>query len=120
MAYSQDMGGYTCSADYLPNAGPRHQHVAQCCRDIQPFFSKCLGIHKVCLGFERIDRNVDKKYFQKSKNSEKNKSMILGIDYVITKLKTKIVVIPRSCFNILNRLFFTRPTPYAARVMIIH
>ena len=43
--------------------------MAQCCRIIQPSFNKCLGIHKVCLGFNRIHRNVDKNYFKKSKNS---------------------------------------------------
>ena len=46
-----------------PTLGRRHQHVAQCCRKIQPSFSKCLGIQNVCLGFKRIHRNVDKKYF---------------------------------------------------------
>ena len=40
-----------------------------------------------------------KKYFFKSKNCEKNKIMIWGIHYFITKLKTKIDVIPRSCFK---------------------
>ena len=49
-----------------PTLGRRHHHVAQCCRNIQPSFNKCLGIHKVCLGFNRIHRNVDKKYFNKS------------------------------------------------------
>ena len=44
-----------------PTLGRRHQHVSQCCRSIQPFFSKCLGIQNVCLGFMRIQRNVDKK-----------------------------------------------------------
>ena len=58
--------------------------------------SKCLGIQKVCLGFKRIHRNVDKKYLKKSK------IMIWGIDYFITKLKTKIDVIIRSCFNIIT------------------
>ena len=46
-----------------PTLSRRHQHVAQCCRNIQPSFSKCLGIQKVCLGFKRIHTNVDKKYF---------------------------------------------------------
>ena len=73
--------------------------MAQCCRNIQPSFNKYLGIQKVCLGFKRLHRNVDKKYFFKSKKSEKNKIMIWGIHYFITKLKTKIDVIPRSCFN---------------------
>ena len=82
-----------------PTLGRRHQHMAQCCGNIQPSFSKCLGIQKVCLGFKRIHRNVDKKYFLKTKNSEKNKIMIWGIHYFITKLKTKNDVIPRSCFN---------------------
>ena len=49
--------------------GRRHQHVAQCCRNIQPSFSKCLGIQKVCLGFKRFHKNVTIKYFKKSKNS---------------------------------------------------
>ena len=44
-----------------------HQHVAQCCGNIQPSFSKCLGIQKVCLGFERIHKNVNKKYFKNLK-----------------------------------------------------
>ena len=42
---------------------------------------------------------VDKKYFKKSKNSEKNEIMIWGIHYFITKLKTKIDVILRSRFK---------------------
>ena len=82
-----------------PTLGRLHKHVAQCCRNIQPFFSKCLGIHKICLGFKRIHRNVDNKYFKKSKNSEKNKIMIWGIHYFITKLKTKIDVIPKRLFK---------------------
>ena len=81
-----------------PTLGRRHQHVAQCCRNIQPSFSKYLGIQKVCLGFKRLHRNVYKKYFLKSEKSEKNKIMISGIHYFVTKLKTKIDVIPRSCF----------------------
>ena len=52
-----------------PPLGRRHQHVAQCSRNIQPSFSKCLGIHKVCLGFNQLLRNVDKKYYFKWKNS---------------------------------------------------
>ena len=73
--------------------------MAQCCENILPSFSKCLGVQKVCLGFKRFHRNVDKKYFLKSENHEKNKIMILGIHYFITKLKTKIDVIQRGCFN---------------------
>ena len=73
--------------------------MAQCCRNIQLSFSKCLGTQKVCLGFKRFNGNVDIKYFFKSKNSEKNKIMIWVIHYFITKLKTKIDVIPRSCFK---------------------
>ena len=76
--------------------GRRHQHMAQWCRGIQPSFSKCLGIQKICLGFKHFHRNVDIKYFEKSK---KKKIMIWGIHYFITKLKTEIDVIPRSCFN---------------------
>ena len=49
-----------------PTLGRRHQHVAQCCRNIQPSFGKCLGIQKVCLGFKRFHRNVDMEYFKKS------------------------------------------------------
>ena len=45
-----------------PTLGRRHQHVAQCCRNIQPSFSKCLGLQKVCLGFKRIRTNVEKQY----------------------------------------------------------
>ena len=83
-----------------PTLGRRHQHVAQCCRNIQPSFSKCLGIQKDCLGFKRTHRNVYNKYLNKFNNSEKNKIMIWRIHYFITKLKTKIDVIPRSCFNL--------------------
>ena len=45
-----------------PTLSRRHQHVAQCCRNIKPSFSKCLGIQKICLGFKRSHRLVDKKY----------------------------------------------------------
>ena len=38
--------------------------------------------------------------------NQKKKIMILGIHYFITKLKTKIDVIPRSRFN-LYRMFFS-------------
>ena len=93
------MRGYTCSTDCLPNARPTDQHVAQCCRNIKPSFNKCSGIQKVCLGFRRIHRNVNKNYFFISKNSVKNKIMIWGIHYFITVIKTKIDVIPRSRFN---------------------
>ena len=54
-----------------------------------------LGKQKVCLGFKRFHGNINKK----SKNSEKNKIMIWGIHYFITKLKTKSDVIPRGCFK---------------------
>ena len=40
-------------------------------------------------------KNIHKKH----ENSEKNKNMIRGIHYFSTELKTKIDVIPRSCFN---------------------
>ena len=95
------MGGGDTPATLIvsPTLGRRHHHVAQCCRNIQPSFRKCLGIQKVCLGFKRGRRNVDNKSFFKSKNTEKNKIMIWGIHYSITKLKTIIVVIPKSCFN---------------------
>ena len=73
--------------------------MAQCCRNIQSSFIMCLGIRKVCLGSKRFDGNINKKYFKKSKNSEKNKIMIWGIQHFITKLKTKIDVIPRGCFK---------------------
>ena len=36
---------------------------------------------------------------KKMKNSEKNKNMIRGIHYFSTELKTKMYVIPRSCFK---------------------
>ena len=78
-----------------PTLCRRHQNVAQFCRNIQPYFSKCLGIENVCLGFKRIHRNVNKKYFFKSK-----KIIIWGKHYFITKLKTEIDVIPRSCFKL--------------------
>ena len=71
----------------------------------------CLDIQKVCLGFKRFHRNVDKKHFLKSKNSEKNKIMIWEIHYFITKLKTKIDVIPRSCFNYTD-CFFKKDIQY--------
>ena len=44
----------------------------------------------MCWGFKRIHRNVDNKYFQKSKNSE-NKIMIWGIHYFIAKIKRKFM-----------------------------
>ena len=78
------MGGYTATL------GLRHQHVAQCCRNIQSFFSKCLCIQRVCLGFKRFHRNIDKNICN---------IMIWRIHYFITKLKTKIDVIPRGPFN---------------------
>ena len=57
-----------------PTLGRWHQHVAQCCRNIHPSFRKCLGIQKVCLGFKRIHRNIDKKYiFENLKNLKINK-----------------------------------------------
>ena len=40
-----------------------------------------------------------KNILKRSKNSEKNIIMIWGKHYFIAKLKTKIDVIPRSCFN---------------------
>ena len=40
-----------------------------------------------------------KNIFFKSKNYEKNYIMIWGIPYFITKIKTKIDVIPKSRFN---------------------
>ena len=54
---------------------------------------------KVCLGYSRIHKSVNKKYFKKSKNAVKNKIIICGIHYFITKKNTKIDVIPRSCFK---------------------
>ena len=53
----------------------------------------------VCLGFLLIRKNVDKKYYFKSKNSEINKIMIGGRHYFIIKVKTKIDVLPQSPFN---------------------
>ena len=55
-------GGYTATLIVCPTLGWRHQHVAQCCRNIQSSFSKCLGIQRVCLGFKRFHRNIDNKY----------------------------------------------------------
>ena len=78
---------------------PTHHHVAQCCRNIQPSFSKYLDIQKVCLGFKRLHRNVDKKYFFKSKKSEK-KNHDLGYTLLHYKTKNENDVIPRSCFNL--------------------
>ena len=104
MSYCQDIGDTPAALIVCPTLGRRHQHVTHCCRNIQPSFSKCLGIQKVCLGFKRIHRNVDKKYFKKSKNSEKNKIMICGIHYFITKLKTKIDVILGSRFNMFENV----------------
>ena len=94
-------GGSPAAPNTCSTLGRRHQHVAQFCRNIQTSFSMCLCIQKVCLVYSRIHKNVIKKYFFKSKNSEKNNIMICGMYYFITKLKTKIDVIPRSCFNIL-------------------
>ena len=56
-----------------------------------------VGVYKnICLDFKRIHKNVDKRYFFKSKNFEKNKILIWGIHYFITKLKTKIDIIPAA------------------------
>ena len=46
----------------------------------------------------RFIKMLIKNIFLNEKN-KKNKIMIWGIHYFITKLKTKIDVIPRSCFN---------------------
>ena len=52
----------------------------------------------VLSGFiEMLIENISKNL----KNSEKNKIMIWWIHYFITKLKTKINVIPSSCFKCL-------------------
>ena len=66
-------------------------------------FSKCLGIQKVCLRFKRIHRNVNKKYVKNLKTLKKI-IIICGIrmHYVIKKIKTKIVVIPRSRFKVVS------------------
>ena len=101
-------GDTTATLIVCPKLGRRHQQVAQCCRNIQSSFSKCLGIQKVCLGFKRFHKNIDKKYFFKSKNSQKNRIMIWGIHYFITKLKTKIDVIPRSCFKTYQTIYCSR------------
>ena len=101
------MGWYTCNTHCLPSAGPTTSTCGPMCRNIQPSFGQCLCIQKVCLGFKRFHRNVNIKYFKKSKNSEKNKIMIWGIHYFITKLKTKIDVIPRNCFKRYNNISVT-------------
>ena len=63
-----------------------------------------LGIQKVCLGFRWIHRNVDKIYFFKYKNSDFFfKNMICAIHYFIMKVINKIVVIPQSSFNKLEK-----------------
>ena len=51
-----------------------------------------------CLGFQRIHRNVRKNIFLNLK-TQKNKIVICEIHYSITKLKTKIDLIPRSRFD---------------------
>ena len=71
--------------------------MAQCCRNIQSSFSMCLGIQK---GFKRFHRNIKKKYFEKSENSEKNKIMIWGIHSLVLpvslSLLQTLVIFPRS------------------------
>ena len=62
-------------------------------------FNHSLGVQLVCLGCLWILINVDKKYFFKSENFEKNEIMISVIHYFITKFKTEIAVIPRSNFK---------------------
>ena len=64
--------------------GRRHQHVAQCCGNIQSSFRKCLGIQNVCLVYKRIHRNVDKNIFLHLK-TQTDKIMIWGIHYFIKK-----------------------------------
>ena len=61
-------------------------------------FNHALGQYTVCLGYCWILINVDKNIWKKLK-TEKNKIMICGIHYFITKLKTKIDVILRSRFK---------------------
>ena len=51
-------------------------------------FSKCLGIQKVCLSFKRIQRNVNKKYFEKSKKMKKI-IIICGIRSTVLPYKKK-------------------------------
>ena len=57
-----------------PTLGRRYYDVAQCHRSIQPSFSKCSGIQKVCLCFKRIHRNADKNIFKILKKLKKIKS----------------------------------------------
>ena len=87
--------GLPYNTDCLLNAGPTASYVGQCCRNMQTSFCRCLGIglQKVSLGFQQLHRKVIKKYFEKSKNYEKNQIMICAIHYFITKFKTKIDVI---------------------------
>ena len=87
-----------------PTPGRRHEHVAQCCRNIQPSFASVQVCKKFVWVLSSLIRNVDIKYFKKSKNSEKHKIMIWVIHYFITKIKTKIYVIPRSCFREIHGL----------------
>ena len=37
--------------------------MAQCCGNIQTSFSRCLGIQKAGLGYSRIHKSVNEKYF---------------------------------------------------------
>ena len=77
-----------------PTLGRRHQHVAQCCGNIQPSFRYTSSLFALSLDSWKCWL----KYFFIWK-FWKNKNMICGIHYFFTKLKTKIDAIPRSCFN---------------------
>ena len=93
------IGGFLCSTDYLSNARPTHQHVAQCCANFHLSFRCTHSL--VCLGYLWILRN--------QKILKKKKSWSAGYTASYTKLNTKIDVIPRSPFKF--RLYFLQTNP---------
>ena len=82
-----------------PTLGRRHQHVARCCRNIQPSSSKCLGIQKVCLGFKRIHRNADKNILKNLKTHDLRDT--IGLLHYKTKIDAiqGVALIHCSYFN---------------------
>ena len=72
--------------------GRRYQHVAQT-------FNHPLGVQIACLVFLWSFINVDRKCPKKSLKIEKIHMIICGINYYITKLKTKLDVLPLISFN---------------------
>ena len=90
------MGGFACSTDCLPNAGPTS---STCGLMLCQHSSHPLGVQIVCLGYLWILRNVDKKYFFKSENFEKIEIIICGIHCFIQNKIAKLII-PRSPFNL--------------------